>query len=176
MNVSRGKTCPPFTAFCLILCLSLFCLSFTTLPTFYLHFPLHFFYVFVISCDSRNSGALLYRFFPCDREKSRSITWCDTLSFPAERSLIVVLRSTLRSLTSFLCLFFLFSPRNPRDVLMCISSSHSLPVSSWTVPPKWVIEPQDASVLRGRTALIDCQADGFPPPSVHWSKTEGTKQ
>jgi len=42
-----------------------------------------------------------------------------------------------------------------------------------TVPPKWVIEPQDASVLRGRTALIDCQADGFPPPSIHWSKTDG---
>jgi hypothetical protein len=41
------------------------------------------------------------------------------------------------------------------------------------VPPKWMIEPRDISVLKGKTALIDCQADGFPPPSVRWSKTEG---
>jgi Down syndrome cell adhesion protein len=41
------------------------------------------------------------------------------------------------------------------------------------VPPKWMIEARDTSVLKGKTALIDCQADGFPPPSVRWSKTDG---
>lgn len=45
-----------------------------------------------------------------------------------------------------------------------------------SVPPKWVLEPSDSSVFKGRTALIDCQADGFPPPSIRWSKTEGTKR
>lgn len=44
---------------------------------------------------------------------------------------------------------------------------------SLTVPPRWMIEPQDTSVLKGKTGLIDCQADGFPPPSVRWSKTDG---
>lgn len=38
-----------------------------------------------------------------------------------------------------------------------------------------MLEPTDASVLKGRTALIDCQADGVPAPSVRWSKTEGKK-
>lgn len=60
-------------------------------------------------------------------------------------------------------------------------SSHSLLLPSfpclvptrWTVPPKWLIEARDTSVLAGARALIDCQADGLPPPSVRWSRTDG---
>ncbi|RWS11782.1 Down syndrome cell adhesion molecule-like protein Dscam2, partial [Dinothrombium tinctorium] len=44
------------------------------------------------------------------------------------------------------------------------------------VPPKWRLEPIDASVIKGRTAIVDCQADGFPPPRIRWSKAEGFLQ
>ncbi|KAH9373774.1 hypothetical protein HPB48_007504 [Haemaphysalis longicornis] len=41
------------------------------------------------------------------------------------------------------------------------------------VPPIWRIEPSDTVVVRGGTAIIDCQADGFPLPRVRWTKSEG---
>ncbi|KAI1289730.1 Down syndrome cell adhesion molecule -like protein [Halotydeus destructor] len=41
------------------------------------------------------------------------------------------------------------------------------------VPPKWRIEPIDSSVVKGRTAIIDCQAEGFPSPNIRWSKADG---
>ncbi|RWS27171.1 neural cell adhesion molecule L1-like protein [Leptotrombidium deliense] len=43
-----------------------------------------------------------------------------------------------------------------------------------TVPPKWRFEPIDVAVIKGRVAIIDCQADGFPPPRIRWSKAEDT--
>lgn len=54
-----------------------------------------------------------------------------------------------------LTLFFFFIPS------LCI------------VPPKWIHEPKEVSVLKGKVALIDCSADGFPPPNVRWSRTDG---
>ena len=59
------------------------------------------------------------------------------------------------------------SPRVVSEVLSLLSAFCP------AVPPRWMIEPQDTSVLKGKTGLIDCQADGFPPPSVRWSKTDG---
>ncbi|XP_064480488.1 cell adhesion molecule Dscam1-like [Ornithodoros turicata] len=41
------------------------------------------------------------------------------------------------------------------------------------VPPVWRIEPSDTIVVKGGTAVIDCQADGFPVPRVRWTKSEG---
>ncbi|XP_070391428.1 cell adhesion molecule Dscam1-like isoform X4 [Dermacentor albipictus] len=41
------------------------------------------------------------------------------------------------------------------------------------VPPIWRIEPSDTMVVRGGTAIVDCQADGFPVPRVRWTKSEG---
>ena len=52
-----------------------------------------------------------------------------------------------------------------------VSLSITAPLS--TVPPKWIIEPRDTSILTGKTAVIDCQADGFPHPTVHWTRKEG---
>ncbi|GBM14554.1 Down syndrome cell adhesion molecule [Araneus ventricosus] len=36
------------------------------------------------------------------------------------------------------------------------------------VPPRWLLEPRDTSAIAGRSARIDCQADGVPQPHVRW--------
>uniref|UniRef100_T1JD47 Down syndrome cell adhesion molecule-like protein Dscam2 n=1 Tax=Strigamia maritima TaxID=126957 RepID=T1JD47_STRMM len=40
------------------------------------------------------------------------------------------------------------------------------------VPPWWVIQPQDKSVVLGGSILINCSADGFPKPVISWTKVE----
>ncbi|XP_042228251.1 LOW QUALITY PROTEIN: Down syndrome cell adhesion molecule-like protein Dscam2 [Homarus americanus] len=39
------------------------------------------------------------------------------------------------------------------------------------VPPRWVVEPHDVSVIRGKDAILTCHATGFPEPTVTWRKT-----
>lgn len=41
------------------------------------------------------------------------------------------------------------------------------------VPPRWIYEPQDSSVISGKNVIIDCQADGLPKPSITWKKAIG---
>ncbi|PRD34283.1 UNVERIFIED_CONTAM: Dscam2 [Trichonephila clavipes] len=43
------------------------------------------------------------------------------------------------------------------------------------VPPRWVIEPSDVFVVKGRSIIVDCQTEGFPQPRVRWTKAEGTE-
>nr|XP_023018250.1 Down syndrome cell adhesion molecule-like protein Dscam2 [Leptinotarsa decemlineata] len=38
------------------------------------------------------------------------------------------------------------------------------------VPPRWTVEPSDASVAAGQEAIIHCQAEGYPKPIVTWKK------
>jgi len=38
------------------------------------------------------------------------------------------------------------------------------------VPPRWRIEPIDTSVIKGKLAVIDCDADAYPPPITTWSR------
>ncbi|GBL94720.1 Down syndrome cell adhesion molecule-like protein Dscam2 [Araneus ventricosus] len=41
---------------------------------------------------------------------------------------------------------------------------------SFTIPPRWRLEPADTSVLVGRSVSLHCQADGFPQPQIRWEK------
>ncbi|RWS27846.1 Down syndrome cell adhesion molecule-like protein Dscam2, partial [Leptotrombidium deliense] len=41
------------------------------------------------------------------------------------------------------------------------------------VPPRWVIEPMDTAVVRGRSVSVDCQAEGYQVPRIRWTKAEG---
>ena len=43
----------------------------------------------------------------------------------------------------------------------------------FSVPPEWVIEPKDTSVVAGHSVALHCQADGFPLPTVIWRKGHG---
>ncbi|XP_069701681.1 cell adhesion molecule Dscam2 isoform X1 [Periplaneta americana] len=43
------------------------------------------------------------------------------------------------------------------------------------VPPRWVVEPTDASVERNKHVTLHCQAQGVPQPTVIWKKATGSK-
>nr|AWV54575.1 mDscam12 [Tetranychus urticae] len=39
------------------------------------------------------------------------------------------------------------------------------------VPPSWIVEPKDKSVIKGNSLTLDCQADGSPRPIIRWKKS-----
>ncbi|XP_022241420.1 Down syndrome cell adhesion molecule-like protein 1 homolog [Limulus polyphemus] len=49
------------------------------------------------------------------------------------------------------------------------SSSHSSYLNI-DVPPHWVVEPSNCSVIQGRSVNIDCVVQGYPPPRITWMK------
>ncbi|XP_071033639.1 cell adhesion molecule Dscam1-like [Parasteatoda tepidariorum] len=75
----------------------------------------------------------------------------------------------------------LFDPVKPehRANYTCVASNeagserHSVAMVIH-VPPRWKTEPNDVDVIKGRSVMIDCEADGFPPPRLTWRKAEGT--
>lgn len=42
------------------------------------------------------------------------------------------------------------------------------------VPPKWSIEPKDFNVQADQDVVLDCQADGYPRPTITWKKAIGS--
>ncbi|CAN8026902.1 unnamed protein product, partial [Ixodes persulcatus] len=42
-------------------------------------------------------------------------------------------------------------------------------------PPRWRLEPADATVTTGERVVLDCQADGTPEPRVRWKKSAGVQ-
>lgn len=45
---------------------------------------------------------------------------------------------------------------------------------SFQVPPSLIQIPQDQVLEEGNSAMFSCQANGFPPPIVTWSKGNNT--
>lgn len=41
------------------------------------------------------------------------------------------------------------------------------------VAPKWVEEPTNTSLLLGQRGIVDCNANGYPTPQIHWMKRDG---
>ncbi|CRK92906.1 CLUMA_CG006322, isoform A, partial [Clunio marinus] len=41
------------------------------------------------------------------------------------------------------------------------------------VPPKWLVEPKDTNVQANLDATLNCQADGYPAPTITWKKSFG---
>lgn len=41
------------------------------------------------------------------------------------------------------------------------------------VPPKWLMEPKDTSVQANQDVTLNCQADGYPVPTITWKKAVG---
>ncbi|XP_063226995.1 cell adhesion molecule Dscam2 [Bacillus rossius redtenbacheri] len=42
------------------------------------------------------------------------------------------------------------------------------------VPPRWTLQPADASVAAGQEVMLNCQADGYPVPIIMWRKAVGS--
>lgn len=42
------------------------------------------------------------------------------------------------------------------------------------VPPKWVVEPKDISVQANQDLMLNCQAEGYPVPTITWKKAVGS--
>lgn len=43
------------------------------------------------------------------------------------------------------------------------------------MPPKWIVEPEDQSVILGNSVIIPCEANGSPPPTLLWKQAIGKK-
>lgn len=43
------------------------------------------------------------------------------------------------------------------------------------MPPKWIVEPEDQSVILGNSVIIPCEANGSPPPTLLWKQAIGTQ-
>ncbi|KAG8222804.1 hypothetical protein J437_LFUL005010, partial [Ladona fulva] len=43
------------------------------------------------------------------------------------------------------------------------------------VPPRWTVEPADTNVASGQDVILDCQANGYPVPTVNWRKAIGNQ-
>lgn len=41
------------------------------------------------------------------------------------------------------------------------------------MPPKWIVEPEDQSVILGNSVIIPCEADGSPIPTILWKQAIG---
>lgn len=41
------------------------------------------------------------------------------------------------------------------------------------VPPRWIIEPEDVSILENNVVKIPCHAYGMPLPIITWYKIQG---
>ena len=41
------------------------------------------------------------------------------------------------------------------------------------VPPRWTVEPSDTNVVLGFDIILDCQAEGYPEPTIIWRKAVG---
>ncbi|GFY47704.1 down syndrome cell adhesion molecule [Trichonephila inaurata madagascariensis] len=40
-------------------------------------------------------------------------------------------------------------------------------------PPRWRVEPVDATAVVGDSVVFDCQAEGYPQPLIRWKKASG---
>ncbi|KAM6973578.1 LOW QUALITY PROTEIN: cell adhesion molecule DSCAML1 [Aplochiton taeniatus] len=60
----------------------------------------------------------------------------------------------------------------------CIASNDAATVSSErqltvTVPPRFVVQPNNQDGIYGKAGVLNCSVDGYPPPKVMWKHAKG---
>ncbi|XP_042153067.1 Down syndrome cell adhesion molecule-like protein 1 homolog isoform X7 [Oncorhynchus tshawytscha] len=60
----------------------------------------------------------------------------------------------------------------------CIASNDAATVSSErqltvTVPPQFVVQPNNQDGIYGKVGVLNCSVDGYPPPKVMWKHAKG---
>ncbi|XP_012280177.1 Down syndrome cell adhesion molecule-like protein Dscam2 [Orussus abietinus] len=86
-------------------------------------------------------------------------------SIDAHSSTIVIEQVTAAHTGNYTCL--------ARNSVAEVFRTAELVVS---VPPRWVMEPQDVQAQEGTSRLVlHCHADGFPPPAVTWRRASGKR-
>ncbi|KAG7238737.1 hypothetical protein INR49_031253, partial [Caranx melampygus] len=61
----------------------------------------------------------------------------------------------------------------------CIASNDAATVSTErqltvTVPPRFVVQPNNQDGIYGKAGILNCSVDGYPPPKVMWKHAKGT--
>ncbi|XP_050520954.1 cell adhesion molecule Dscam2-like isoform X2 [Daktulosphaira vitifoliae] len=51
-----------------------------------------------------------------------------------------------------------------------VASSNYSALLNIKAPPRWIVEPEDTSVLVNQPTVINCQAEGYPQPKIIWTK------
>lgn len=44
---------------------------------------------------------------------------------------------------------------------------------SVTVPPRFVVQPNNQDGIYGKAGVLNCSVDGYPPPKVVWKHAKG---
>lgn len=43
-----------------------------------------------------------------------------------------------------------------------------------SVPPRFVVQPNNQDGIYGKAGILNCSVDGYPPPKVMWKHAKGT--
>lgn len=46
---------------------------------------------------------------------------------------------------------------------------------SFSVPPKFVVQPRDQDGIYGKAVILNCSAEGYPVPTIVWKFSKGRK-
>lgn len=46
-------------------------------------------------------------------------------------------------------------------------------LSNYSVPPRFVVQPNNQDGIYGKAGVLNCSVDGYPPPKVMWKHAKG---
>lgn len=102
------------------------------------------------------------------------ICFCLNLITEREITLLKSVSQPASAADSLLCDFFCPILRFlcPKLCLFCTKKMFTMTIIL-SVPPAWVLEPSDISVVLGTALELPCSSSGSPNPSVTWKKQTG---